>query len=294
VKERSKGQRSSVDGQSHLRSQTSVKASQIMRPFTSQARGVHERIIDYLNDVPLVGPQGFGPALMRWSNQIRLIVVLKGSPRLLACKAFLGHRRSLSRTARTGRTWRGSGTGSKQGRSRVVIVRASAAKDRTTVSASLRESDGGEAGLALSGSGSDWQQSSIMTYSVVLKVSRSIISGLLFFRIGLVRSLDDLERFFSTPFYFIPNVEETERDQHRQSKPATLWTVHGSARTSMACRARAARTRVLYCVEALRSIAVLTVTHTAPGVALPFTHNAPPDVHHGPGNRYDTLSLLSR
>ena len=55
-------------------------------------------------------------------------------------------------------------------------------------------------GLGLSGSSSDWQKSSTITYSVVKKVSRSIISELLFSRIGLISLLYGLDLFFFKSF----------------------------------------------------------------------------------------------
>jgi len=67
---------------------------------------------------------------------------------------------------------------------------------------SLRASDAIGHGLDSSGFGSDWQKSSTITYSVVMKVSRSISSELVFSRIGLISSLDGPDLFFFKSFLF--------------------------------------------------------------------------------------------
>src|SRR5205807_2497925 len=74
--------------------------------------------------------------------------------------------------------------------------------NRANVITSLRFKEACGPGFGLSGSSSDWQKSSTMTYSVVMKVSRSIISELLFLRLSLVSSLYDLDFFFIKSFLF--------------------------------------------------------------------------------------------
>jgi hypothetical protein len=74
------------------------------------------------------------------------------------------------------------------------------------VISSLRLKDLCGPGFGCSCPQSDWQKSSTFTYSIVKKVSRSIISKLLFSRIGLASLLYGLDLFFSPPFYFTPGV----------------------------------------------------------------------------------------
>jgi hypothetical protein len=144
LKQLSKSQRSLVElqiepdakiMQSHLRCQTSLKASQVMRAFTSQAEGIEQLVMNRFNDLSQVGQpsaQGFGPtlfaALMWGSEQIHLIRLSKVLVRFLTGKAFISYIRPLRRTASRRQTGRGSATRRKQGRSQVLIVCAGAAK----------------------------------------------------------------------------------------------------------------------------------------------------------------------
>ncbi len=85
--------------------QTSLKTSQIMRPFAGQAKGVQELVVHGLNDLPQTcqpATQGFGPAkpftgLMRRSEQIDLVQRGPLPSGSFASKAFIGHIRAQSR-----------------------------------------------------------------------------------------------------------------------------------------------------------------------------------------------------
>lgn len=108
--------------QSHFCRQASLKAGYIMRPFPIQTKRVQQLVVDGLNDLPETcqpTAQGFGPTLfaplMRWSNQIHLVVFLPLLSRSRPCKALIGHIRALSRLTSTRQAWRRRLASSKQG-----------------------------------------------------------------------------------------------------------------------------------------------------------------------------------
>src|SRR5260221_637412 len=126
--------------QSHFGGQTSLKSSQVMRTFPSQAERVQQLVIHGLNDLSQTGQpatQGFGPALpsaaLMWrGDQIDLVPLSPLTPGSLPCKPFIGHIRPLGGQTGTGKAWRGALTGSKQRGGQMLDVRARACKAKAS------------------------------------------------------------------------------------------------------------------------------------------------------------------
>jgi hypothetical protein len=120
----------------HFRGQASLKASQVMRALPSQTERVQQLVIDGFNDLSQTGqkaPQGFGPglpfaALMRRGNQIDLLLLVPLTPGPLPGNPLIGHIRPLGGRTSAGQAWRGRVTGSKQGSSQLLIMRARTCK----------------------------------------------------------------------------------------------------------------------------------------------------------------------
>lgn|SRR5215469_8220849 len=117
--------------QTHLGSQTSLKASQIVRTFTRQAKGIQEFVVDGFNDVPDTGqpsPHRFGPALpraglVRRGDHLDLLLLLPAAAWSRPGKAFISHIVALSGQPATSQARRWMLTERKQSRGQPLIVR---------------------------------------------------------------------------------------------------------------------------------------------------------------------------
>ncbi len=122
--------------QSHFGSQASLKPRQVMGAFPCQTKGIQELVVDGFNDLPQArqpATQGFGPMhsparLMRWSNQINLVLLVPPKTWSRARKAFVGYIRPLSGQATASQLRRRRVTSRKQVGCQVLIMRARASK----------------------------------------------------------------------------------------------------------------------------------------------------------------------
>ncbi len=122
--------------QSHFGGQASLKPRQVIGTLPCQTEGIQELVVDGFDDLPQAcqpakprfGPRDSSARLMRWSNQIDLVLLLppKSWPRTR--KAFVGYIRPLSRQATAKPLWRRCVTSSKQGSCQVLIMRARTSK----------------------------------------------------------------------------------------------------------------------------------------------------------------------
>ncbi len=116
--------------QTHFGSQSGLKAGQVVRTLTSQAKGIQEFVVDSFDDLPQMGQpatQGFGPAnafaaLMGRRDQLNLPLCLPAVSRSLAGLALVSYIGAVSRQASTGQVWRGM-LASPQTRSRYYPLR---------------------------------------------------------------------------------------------------------------------------------------------------------------------------
>jgi hypothetical protein len=117
-------------------SQPRLKAGQVVRTLTRQAKGIQEFVVDGLDDLSKARQptsQGFGPVdalttLVRWRHQIDLSLGLPTAAWSFSGKAFVCHIGALSRQATASQLWRRCVTSSKQGGCQVLLMRACASK----------------------------------------------------------------------------------------------------------------------------------------------------------------------
>src|SRR5258708_6000981 len=127
--------------------QTGLKASEVMRTLTRQAKGIQEFVVDGFNDLPKTGqpaPQGFGPAdalaaLMGRRDQVDLVLSLPAVAWSLSGKALVCHIGAVSRPACAGQTRQGRLSGGKQRGGQVLIMGTGRAKTKTSKRAQWRD-----------------------------------------------------------------------------------------------------------------------------------------------------------
>src|SRR5437867_300730 len=122
--------------QTHFGSQTSLKACEVVRTFTSQAKGLQELVVDGFDDLPNArqpAAQSFGPAdtlagLMRGRDQVDLELGLPAPACSLSGKAEVFQIRAVSRLACPGQTRRGALASGQHGLGQVLIRRTGRAE----------------------------------------------------------------------------------------------------------------------------------------------------------------------
>jgi hypothetical protein len=116
--------------QAHFGRQTSLKSCEIMWMFPRQTKRMKQFVVDCFNDLSQArqpATQGFGPSysftrLMRWSNQINLVLLAPPKLWVLVRKAFVGYIRSVSRQTTASQPGRGHVTNRKQGGCQMLVV----------------------------------------------------------------------------------------------------------------------------------------------------------------------------
>jgi hypothetical protein len=127
--------------------QARLKAGQVVRTLTRQAKGIQEFVVDGLDDLSQAGqpaPQGFGPvdaltALVRRRHQVDLKLGLPAAARSFSGKAFVCHVGALSRQVSTGQMRRGVLTSGEQGRRQLLIMGTGRLKAKTSDDAQRRD-----------------------------------------------------------------------------------------------------------------------------------------------------------
>jgi len=110
--------------------QACLKACQVVRTLTRQAKGIQEFVVDGLDDLSETGQppsQRFGPvdaltALVRRRHQVHLMLLPPLTSRSFSGKAFVSHIGAMSRQAGAGQTRGRLLASGKQGRSQVLIM----------------------------------------------------------------------------------------------------------------------------------------------------------------------------
>ena len=120
--------------------QAGLKSREVMRPLTSQAKGIQELIIDSFNHLPQTGqpaPQRFGPTdvlapLMRGSHQVDLSLDLPAMSWSLSRKALVCYIGAVSRQADAWQARHRCLSSGKHSRGQVLIMGAGRTKAKAS------------------------------------------------------------------------------------------------------------------------------------------------------------------